>query len=340
MNLDEDLEGDPRRPAMTSTRQHTAWGGCLVGLLMVAACTAADAGIGSGTDRPATAGSATAVPTGPTSGPTPGSDPSPSRKPVASVGTQDPVGAAGGRGLLIDAVPDGSGTTVRGFDRTTHSLVRSVRLDGRYGLPLVVPGDPAEGISHDGSVVVLAEASPTASSSSAAVSSAASSAASRFVVLDTALTRAPRLLELPPGFSYDAVSPDGAKLYLIEHLGAAASEHYQVRSYDLRAARLDEAVIADKTRVAEWMAGHPTSRVTSTDGSIVATMYERDGGEPFVHVLHAADGFAACIDLPEAAHGLLLTGSGSDAVLVLQQADGRARFRVDLEPAAVTPTSA
>ncbi len=145
---------------------------------------------------------------------------------------------------------------------------------------------------------------------------------------------------LPAGFSYDALSPDGSTLYLIEHLGAAASEHYQVRSYDLAAGRLDDGVIADKTKVAEWMAGHPTSRVTSADGSIVATMYERDGGEPFVHVLHADQGFATCIDLPGSARGLLLTGAGDGRLLMLQDAAGLNRWSVDLDTATVAGPAA
>ena len=307
---------------MTFTRQRTAWGGCLVGLLLVAACSAPDSGGGSGTVEPPTTGPGTTVPTIRL---TPGPDSSPSRTPMAAVGTQDPVGAAGGQGLLIDAVPVGSGTTVRGYGRTSHSLVRSVRLEGHYGLPLVIPGDRAEGISHNGSAVVLAEASATASQAPA----------SRFVVLNADLTAAPRAVVLPPGFRYDALSPDGSRLYLIEHLGAAASEHYQVRSYDLRASRLDEAVVADKTKVAEWMAGHPTSRVTSADGSIVATMYERDGGEPFVHVLHAADGFATCIDLPATARGLSLAGPAAGGRLMLQDDSGTARFTLDLDSGAL-----
>jgi len=96
---------------------------------------------------------------------------------------------------------------------------------------------------------------------------------------------------------------------------------------------MDDAVIADKTRVTEWMAGHPTSRVTSADGTIVATMYERDGGRPFVHVLHAADGFATCIDLPTLALGLRLTGSAKSSLLMLQDAAGMNRFSVDTEAA-------
>ena len=236
------------------------------------------------------------------------------------------VGAGNGRGLLIDAVAAGSGTTVRGYDRSSRALVRSVPLEGHYRWPVVATVGPVEGVSYNGATVVLA--------------GPASATASRFVVLNAELTAPPRVVTLPPGFSYDALSPDGSTLYLVEHLGPGASEHYQVRSYDLGAGRLDDAVIADKTRVAEWMAGHPTARVTSADGSIVATMYERDGGEPFVHVLHAADRFATCIDLPGAARGLRLLPSSTGSPLLLRDAAGLNRFTVDTDAATVAGPAA
>jgi hypothetical protein len=224
------------------------------------------------------------------------------------------VGAAGGNGLMISVSGAGSGTSVRGFDRTTHSLVRTLELPGRYRLPVVVPAGPVEGLARDGSVLVLA-ADPTA-------------ATARFAVLPVALDAPARIVELPKAFSYDALAPDGATLYLIEHLGSADSQHYQVRSYDLTAQRLDDAVIVDKATIGEEMTGHPTSRVTSADGFVVATVYERVGGAPFVHVLNTTDKTALCIDLPARTRGLHLAGEGT--VLTLQDPTGVGRLTVNL----------
>jgi hypothetical protein len=222
--------------------------------------------------------------------------------------------------LLIEvAGPTGAadrGTVVNGHDPTTRALVRTVRLTGRFELPRVVPSGPAEGVSHDGRIVVLEQPG--------------GGTISRFAVLDGRLSEPARIVELPAGFSYDALSADGSDLYLIEHLGAAPSERYQVRVYALDAGRLEDWVIADKTRIGEWMAGHPTSRWTSGDGDVVATLYERDGGAPFVHVLHTDQGYAICVDLPYSAVGARLAGTASE--VWVQGADGASRTPIEVQP--------
>jgi len=148
----------------------------------------------------------------------------------------------------------------------------------------------------------------------------------------TPLRAPPRLIELPAGFTYDAVSPTGTKLYLIEHLPPGGSDRYQVRSYDVTAGRLDEAVVVDKTVVAELMSGRATSRVSSSlDGAIVATLYERADAPPFIHVLYTEAVRAQCIDLPKTAHGQqwALVGLNGDR-LRLQEVRSGAQAAVDL----------
>lgn len=46
------------------------------------------------------------------------------------------------------------------------------------------------------------------------------------------------------------------------------------------------------------MAGWPMTRATSADGRWVYTLYRRDGGYPFVHVLDAQRGVAHCVGIP------------------------------------------
>lgn len=251
------------------------------------------------------------------------------QEPVTSASPAQPtgappgaIGAGNGAGLLFAVSAAGDGTVVRGFDRASHLLVRALPLTGHYAFPLVATSGPLEGVSQDGRVLILTASGPPGTS--------------RFAVLDGSLTGPARVVELPARFAYDALSPDGSKLYLVEHLSPAGSEHYQVRSYDLAAGQLDDGVIADKTRIAEWMAGHPTSRATSTDGTIVATMYERHGAAPFIHLLHAADGFAQCVDLPAPARDWPLAWVGP--TLTLQDATGRTRLAVDPATGTVTPT--
>ena len=202
---------------------------------------------------------------------------------VPAAGTAGEVAAADGTGLRYSARSDGSGTVVTGLDPATGAVVARTRLDGGYRFPVVAPRAPVEGVSTDGRVLVLAGTDP---------------GGSRFAVLDARLNRQPRTVSLPPGFDYDALSPDGSVLYLVEHLAPAGSERYQVRAYDLAAGRLAEGAIADKSAVPEDMAGHPQARATSPDGGWVATLYQHTDGEAFIHLLDARNQYAICLDLP------------------------------------------
>jgi hypothetical protein len=203
--------------------------------------------------------------------------------PSAAVPADGTVGAAGGTGLRYTARTDATGTLVTGLDPATGSVVARTRLDGGYRFPVVAPRAPVEGVSFDGRVLLLAGTDP---------------ASSRFAVLDGRLNRQPLIITLPPGFDYDALSPDGSVLYLVEHLPPAGSEHYRVRAYDLATGRLAEGAIADKSAVREQMAGHPQARATSPDGGWVATLYQHTDGEAFIHLLDARNQYAICLDLP------------------------------------------
>jgi hypothetical protein len=241
-------------------------------------------------------------------------------RPAAALALTLTVGAAGGAGLLYAATTAGAGTVVSGFDRTSRGLVGQATLPGRFAFPVVATHAPPEGVSHDGRVVVLAGHDATAS---------------RFAVLDARLSRPAKIITLPPSFGYDALSAAGDTLYLIEHLPPAGSEHYVVRAYDLAAGVLVEGAVADKSRVPEDMAGHPTARATSPDGAVVATLYERTRGAPFVHVLHPGERFAVCVDLPaRAAPGWTLGYHGD--LLTVRDGGGVARLAVD-DGGQVTP---
>ena len=95
----------------------------------------------------------------------------------------------------------------------------------------------AEGLSHDGRLLVLSaegrrqlRCAPRAASSRS--------------------TRAPcavkRTIRLPGDFAYDTVSPNGRFLYLIEHFSNTDVLRYRVRAYDLKQGRLLPRVIVDK----------------------------------------------------------------------------------------------
>jgi hypothetical protein len=106
-----------------------------------------------------------------------------------------------------------------------------------------------------------------------------------------------KTITLHGDFSYDAISPDGGTLYLIQ-LSRRDFTKYAVRALDTRSGRLDPKPVVDATEPDEVMRGMPYARVTSPDGRFSYTLYS--GGEkPFVHALDTVAKKAACIDLPQ-----------------------------------------
>lgn len=176
-------------------------------------------------------------------------------------------------------------TTVQAIDVASGRVLRSTTVAGRFRLPVVGIAGVPEGLSADGGTLVLANLADTP--------------ASRFAVLRTDFSWAAETISLPGELEYDAVSPDGARLFLIEHLAGSDRSRYRVRMYDRGAGRLDPSVIVDKRD--QWetsMAGYPNTRVTGPDGSWVYTLYRNADHGPFVHALNAQDSYAFCIDLP------------------------------------------
>jgi hypothetical protein len=106
-----------------------------------------------------------------------------------------------------------------------------------------------------------------------------------------------RVLRLQGNYGVDALSADGARLYVIQHL---AGEHYTVRGYDLVTRKLSAPII-DKREPNEKMQGLPLARASSADGSWELTLYRRPSGVPFVHALMTTSLAAFCIDLPKTA---------------------------------------
>jgi hypothetical protein len=121
-----------------------------------------------------------------------------------------------------------------------------------------------------------------------------------FAVLDARTFVLQRLVRLQGDFSFDAVSPDGGRLYLIQYLSPRDPTKYAVRAYDVRAGRLLRKPIVDP-RDREQMHGQPISRAMSPDGRWAYTLYDGNGKEPFLHALDTARGTARCIDLDELA---------------------------------------
>jgi len=197
-----------------------------------------------------------------------------SRRPLGATATVD------GRGITFSVRNQGSDTRVEARD-AAGTLRAHATVPGAWQLPEPAQDGTLEGVSADGRTLALTGPK-----------------GGRFAVLDTSLANAPMVISLAHRFTYDALSPDGRTLYLVEHLDDPRNPgRYQVRAFDLGTGRLRPGFIADKRELDEPMAGYPLARATTPDGSWVYTLYQ--GPEhAFVHALAAADGYALCIDLP------------------------------------------
>ncbi len=118
----------------------------------------------------------------------------------------------------------------------------------------------------------------------------------RFAIVDAAKLRLRRTLTLEGEFGFDALSPDGRWLYLIEATERTPGA-YSVRAYDLRRGRMRPGVVIDPSEKPIEMWGYPMARATSPDGRFEYTLYDGRDHE-FIHVLDTVDTKAKCIDLP------------------------------------------
>jgi hypothetical protein len=121
---------------------------------------------------------------------------------------------------------------------------------------------------------------------------------SHYQVLDADFAQPPLDVELPGAWAFDGLSGDGKRLYLLQ---LRAGGTYQVRPYDLASHRLVPGAIADKGNSSTVMSGGAVNSLTSADGQMQLTLYEKDsGGHAFVHVLPigVALPYAYCVDLP------------------------------------------
>jgi hypothetical protein len=203
--------------------------------------------------------------------------------------TEGGAGVASHDGKLhYVTVTDGrGGTLVERVDLAHGGVFGWNRFEGSWGVPTVGTGDPTgQGLSRDGRTLVLAStAGPYASTS-------------RFLVVDVKRMRAVRTIALHGSFSFDALSPNASKMYLIQYASAGDLTRYIVRAYDLRANQLLPGKIADRSDDEKSMAGSAMTRTTSADGRWVYTLYQKPSGEPFVHALDTVGGAAYCVDLP------------------------------------------
>ncbi len=195
------------------------------------------------------------------------------------------VVAASGEARYV-TLPAGRATVVARVEPSGGRVLASRLLRGTFTIPAVAYDGSAGGLSADGRTLVLIE--PRQSFPRARTTLA---------VLDERALRPRAIVRLQGDFSFDAVSPRGRWLYLIQYVDPSDPAHYAVRAYDLRAGRLVAAPVVDPHEPGEAMRGAPLTRAMSPHGRWAYTLYDGGGATPFVHALDTARRTARCIDL-------------------------------------------
>jgi hypothetical protein len=208
---------------------------------------------------------------------------------AAAAGGPGPAALQGGSGVLSPdgllryvaiGVGTGDWTSLQAIRTDDGQVLHTTNLAGDWGFPWLFGGTS---LSHDGSTLVLAHTQI--------------SDQSRFLVYDPRTMKYLGAVVLNGRFTFDALSPDGSRLYLIQQMYGDGL-HYIVRAYDLRRERLLPGRIADRTQKSWVMQGYPVTRTTSGDGRMVYTLYQNPGGYPFVHALDTVRGVAHCVGIP------------------------------------------
>jgi hypothetical protein len=206
---------------------------------------------------------------------------------------------AAGQPVLGSSLPSASLTSLDGGHRyyarphARQTVIRDVSptgtlihaIPGRFAIPLVAYDGSLGGLSANGHVLVLSRPRTTFPERS-----------SEFALVDASTLRLVRVAHLRGDYAFDAISADGAWVYLIEYSPTDAT-NYRVRALDARNGRLVPHDIVDPHDRGEKMQGYPLSRVTSPNGRWAYTLYN-GVDRPFIHALDTTHLRARCIDLP------------------------------------------
>jgi hypothetical protein len=180
---------------------------------------------------------------------------------------------------------------VHGKSTVVAAPSQKLTLSGNWGLPRVTLNNDVGGLSADGRTLVLAQ-------DDAVHNNGELSSQTSFAVLGTKPLHLRTLVKVKGDFGFDALSPSGRILYLIQHVSQEDLFQYRVRAYDLHTGKLLSRVIADK-RQRDWnMNGYPVGRAASPNGRWVYTLYSNQNNYPFVHALDTVNRTAVCIGIP------------------------------------------
>jgi hypothetical protein len=231
------------------------------------------------------------------------------------------IAVAGGARIVAGGT---SNTTLVSRIRVSDGkIVKQRSLRGIFGIPLVTFTDGGvEGTFAQGRKLVLA------------TSIYDYRASTTFVVVDTRTLKPIKTIRLRGSFAYDALSPNGRRMYVLEFPGGVnGGIRYVVRSLDLVTGKLDPGKIVDKTEPDEEMSGLPMARTTGNSGWVY-TLYRGATSHAFVHALDTRNRAARCLDLPwsgEQQNGLetVRMTIDADGILTLRQPNVGVLARID-----------
>ena len=162
----------------------------------------------------------------------------------------------------------------------TGQMQNTLALGAQYQLPLATHAGLPGGLSPAGKWLVL---------------EAYDGSATHMVVVNTGTFTVADSFDLAGRFTFDAISDDGLRLYLIQYL---YGKEYYVRLFDIPGNHLDANIVVDKSDGNQAMAGVRLSGIANPKGSLLLSMYVRENESPFVHALNLTGPFAFCLDLP------------------------------------------
>jgi hypothetical protein len=177
------------------------------------------------------------------------------------------------------ATPLAANTVLTKSETHGGRVLRASIMRGRWGVPVVAYDATSGGLSADGRTLVLTRVAETYPRRSTA-----------FAVVDTARMAIRDTFELDGEWRFDALSPDGGQIHLIEQLDRFDPSRVALRSYDLAKRKL----LATTTN----MRGYPTSRATAPGGRWEYTLYAGTR-QAFIHALDTAGGGSHRLRLPE-----------------------------------------
>ena len=173
------------------------------------------------------------------------------------------VPVAGGAHVVTIAGANASSTRVRLVRDRDGTTIRQRVLTGKLGVPAVTFNGVAEGTWADGRRLVLSSSVYDDQSRT------------RFTVIDTRTLRPLKTIALRGAFAFDALSPDGRRLYLLQFpQGLDSGIRYVVQSLNMRTGRLEPGAIVDRTEPDEQMNGIAMYRAWSPDRTWAYTLYK------------------------------------------------------------------